>query len=214
MDPQEFARHLRKPDGEAGISIGKTMNEGNAKMHEHAFENLHLSDNDKILEIGFGNGSFIPEILGKAAHVEYSGIDISETMIEEARKLIDEKKLNNQAEVSLASISKIPFPEDYFDWILTLNTIYFWENPSSDIEELYRVLIKGGSLLICFRPKEMAEKLPVTQFGFKLYTLDDALALVKSGGFTQINYTYKEEPPADVFGNKISFSSYCLIAVK
>jgi hypothetical protein len=47
-----------------------------------------------------------------------------------------------------------------------------------------------------------------------LYTLNDALKLVESGGFDKVKYTYKEEPEVDFFGGKLAFSSYCLIAAK
>jgi ubiquinone/menaquinone biosynthesis C-methylase UbiE len=214
MDPQEFAQQLRRPEGEAGISIGKTMNEGNLKMHEHFLEVLKLNDLDRVLEIGFGNGKFIPEILSKAENVHYSGIDFSDVMVEEANKWIKQNDLDKQAEVKLGTVSDIQFPDNSFDKVITINTVYFWPTPEHDAKEIWRVLKEGGEFFLCFRPKEMAEKLPVTKFGFVLYSLEEALTLVKSAGFRELNYSFKEEPEIEMFGNKMVFSSYCIKAVK
>jgi ubiquinone/menaquinone biosynthesis C-methylase UbiE len=214
MDPQMIAQHLRKPEGEEGIAVGKRMNEGNLHMHQHFLEFLHLDDEDRVLEIGFGNGKFIPEILAKAQNVLYSGIDFSNTMVEEAIKLIEQEKLGVQAEVKLGSVSNIQYPENYFHKVITLNTIYFWPNPEEDAKEIRRVLKNQGELYVCFRPKEMAEKLPATQFGFKLYTLEDALNLLRNAGFTDLTFSYKEEPEKNVSGNKLIYSSYCIKAIK
>jgi ubiquinone/menaquinone biosynthesis C-methylase UbiE len=214
MDPQATAQQLRKPEGEEGIAMGKTMNEGNLKMHEHFLNALKLNDEDRVLEIGFGNGKFIPDILAKAQNILYSGIDYSDVMVEEASKFIQQEKLGAQAEVKLGSVSNIQYPGNYFHKVVTINTIYFWPTPENDAKEIWRVLKNKGELYVCFRPKEMAEKLAVTQYGFKLYTLDEVLNLLRNAGFTDLNYSYCEEPEIEAYGNKMVFSSYCVKAVK
>lgn len=214
MDPKELARQLRKPEGETGIFIGNKMNEGNARMYQLAFDNLNLQDNDRILEIGFGNGKFIPDILAQAKDVRYAGIDFSPDMTAEAEKLIKEKNLSGKAEVKLANLSSIPYPDQSFDKVLTVNTIYFWENPAMDIREIYRVLKPGGALLLCFRPKSMVEKLEFTKYGFRLYDPEEVMRLMESGGFRDIKDHFREEPPADFNGVMVAFASYCTKALR
>lgn len=124
MSTDEVARHLRKPEGEAGIAIGKVMNDGNSRMHAFIFELMKINDHDRILEIGFGNGKFIPEIVKKAKNVSYTGIDISHTMVSEARRFVEQMNIAS-AEVSLAGVSAIPFTNSSFDKVFTSNTLYF-----------------------------------------------------------------------------------------
>lgn len=214
MDPQAFAQQLRKPEGEAGIAMGRTMNEGNLRMHEHFLDFLTLNDHEMVLEIGFGNGKFIPDILRKNQHIKYSGIDFSEVMVTEALQFITVEQLEAQAEVKWGTVSEIDYPSQYFDRVCTINTVYFWPSPLEDAKEIRRVMKTGGTFYLCFRPKEMAEKLPVTQFGFRLYSLQDALDLLNQAGFRELTYSYREEPEIEMFGEKMTFSSYCIKAMK
>jgi tRNA G46 methylase TrmB len=41
---------------------------------------------DQVLEIGFGNGRIAPHVIGQAADVRNTGIDISPTMVAEASR--------------------------------------------------------------------------------------------------------------------------------
>jgi hypothetical protein len=44
--------------------------------------------------------------------------------------------------------------------------------------------------------------------------LDEVLNLLRNAGFTDLNYSYCEEPEIEAYGNKMVFSSYCVKAVK
>ena len=59
---KKVAIQLRKPEGEFGLKIGKKMNESNAYMNLFTIKNLPIKTNDKILELGMGNGFFVNEI--------------------------------------------------------------------------------------------------------------------------------------------------------
>jgi SAM-dependent methyltransferase len=85
LTPAERAHLLSKPEGELGIAIGKNMNETNAKIIEAVYRRLGLKSGHSVLEIGFGNGRTLPLLMGQADAVTYVGIDIAETMVEEAR---------------------------------------------------------------------------------------------------------------------------------
>lgn len=91
------------------------------------------------MEIGFGNGRYISEILNKKDNLFYYGLDFSSTMVKQAEELIASQHLNN-AEAIEADLSNNPFPNNTFDIALTINTIYFWNNPLEDAKEIYRVL--------------------------------------------------------------------------
>lgn len=214
MEPHELAAQLRKPDGEIGIEVGKRMNEGNALMHALVMELLDVRDNHSVFEIGFGNGKFIPEILGKAKDLSYSGVDISSTMLEEAQGVIRAAGISGQANVQLGNVSALPFPDGQFDRAFTINTIYFWEDPANDIKEIYRVLKPGGMFLLSFRPKKQAQHLPFTKFGFTLYDIEDALELLHEGGFANPEITYRDEPSFEINGQQVTMGSYCVKAGK
>ncbi len=131
LDIETRARQLGKLEGEVGLAMAESLNIKNANVYEFAFRSLSLRRSDRILEIGFGNGHLIPQLLTLAEDLSYVGIDISETMVSEAIAFNKDISLD----VSVGSSSAIPFSSDEFDRVLALNTIYFWPDPSRDLAE-------------------------------------------------------------------------------
>lgn len=181
---RELARQLSCPEGEYGIKTGEQMNISNGGMTELTIDSLGLRVQETVLEIGPGNASHAGYLLRKADDIRYTGIDISATMVDEARKI-------NQAFVETGHFTieqtdglTIPFPDNSFDRVFTVNTVYFWEQPLAYASEIYRVLRPGGTFHLAFTLKEFMLRLPFTQYGFQLYDVAEAVQLLKEAGFT------------------------------
>ncbi len=82
-----LAQHLANPQGEKGLEIGEMMHATNIGMTLESIKTLLIEDDEHILEIGHGNAGHVRSILNKAQHIHYTGIDISETMHHEAKRL-------------------------------------------------------------------------------------------------------------------------------
>jgi ubiquinone/menaquinone biosynthesis C-methylase UbiE len=211
---QLIAEQLKKPAGEMGKQVAEKMNLGNQLINEWTIEKLNPSANDKILEIGMGNGGFVKGILAVDSSIFYFGCDISELMIEEASRLnkmlIDKK----QAEFILATADHLPFQDASFNKVFTVNTIYFWDDPSKDLSEIHRVLENNGKLVISVRPKSIMLTYPFTQYGFKLFSKDDLVELLSANRFRIIDVMEKTEPDQEVNGNIIKVESLIVSAEK
>ncbi|RRB01135.1 class I SAM-dependent methyltransferase [Larkinella rosea] len=194
MDFEAVAAQLRKPDGEFGKQVGAKMNESNWYINQYLIENLNLKSHDHLLEIGMGNGFFVKDVFAKEPSVTYVGCDFSETMVEEASQLNQSFIENGQAQFIVASTTRLPFANETFDTVFTINTLYFWEKPSEDLAEIRRVLKPGGELQIAIRPKPLMKKLPFTQYGFTLYEKEDVVDLLSASGFRLIGVVEKDEP--------------------
>jgi len=176
-------KQLSNPDGEIGIEIGKKMNESNIQMTIDSIKSLKLIKSDVLLEIGHGNCGHLEKIYKEANDIKYFGLEISETMKYEAEKINKKLIQNNQVSFRLYEGFKIPFSDNYFDKIFTVNTIYFWENPLSFITEIYRVLKTNGILILSFAQKDFMKKLPFVKDKFSLYDNNDLELLIKKTGF-------------------------------
>ena len=186
LDPASRAQHLGNPQGSVGIAIARALNDANAKVHQLAYRALALKASDRILEVGFGNGYLIPDLLALAEGVTYAGIDISETMLGEAVQFNSERIRQGTVDVQLASSSAIPFPTATFDKTLALNTIYFWSEPSKDLAEIRRVLRPDGKLVLgCLDPAS-TKTAPVYRQGFKFYDKDQLTEMLKAAGFPSV----------------------------
>ena len=58
--------------------------------------------------------------------------------------LVKEGKLT----VLEASVENLPFKDDSFDKIITVESFYFWPDPQANLKEVHRVLKKGGTFLL------------------------------------------------------------------
>ena len=134
-DYEAMARQLAKPEGEDGIRTGHIMQEGNAGICRKAMDSLALHHGDHILEIGPGNGTHISHLFNRA-DIVYRGLDISETMVAQARELNAAHTADKRAQFTLGDGTVLPYPDAVFDHVFTVNTLYFWENPDFEINQL------------------------------------------------------------------------------
>lgn len=149
-----LANQARKPSGWFGrIVAPRVFNRENSDMEDFGLELMNPNQNDQILEIGFGNGRLISEIIRELKGGKVCGIDISDEMVELAYKKNAQWTKNGVLEIRKASIADIPYPDNYFNKIFTCNTIYFWPNPEVNIKEVRRVLKPEGRFFCAFRDK-------------------------------------------------------------
>jgi ubiquinone/menaquinone biosynthesis C-methylase UbiE len=99
----------------------------------------------KILDIGCGSGrNFI-----KKTDLEWVAVDFSEEMVKYAKKRAED--LGVSVEVIKSDSVNLPFEDDTFDSVLCFAMLHCVENPLSrkkTLQEIYRVLKKGGAVLI------------------------------------------------------------------
>lgn len=193
MTEQELkilAKNLANPEGEKGKEVAKMMNETNISMTKETIKALYLTDNEKVLELGHGNAGHLSYLLDFAENIQYTGLEISETMKSEAENI--NSKYLSQANFQLYDGNKIPFENKSFDKVMTVNTIYFWENPVEFFNEIYRVLKKNGSFVLTFAKKDFMKNLPFTS-NFKLYNYEDVEELVAQTNFKRMIRSDKEE---------------------
>lgn len=208
---QELAKQLRCPNGDNGLKVGEMMNFTNSNIINRVIESLKLKDESCILEIGPGNGAHVASIINTVNHIEYHGIDISETMVTEAGKL---NAAFGNVSFHHTDGKKIPFGECRFDTIFTANTIYFWEEPQAFANEIARVLKLGGILAIGFIPESTMKKIPFAKYGFTLYDIPAVTKLLESAGLTDINTVTATEFVTSNSGEKIEREFVVLTAKK
>jgi len=108
-------------------------------FNEFFFEQIIkiLKPNDKILDIGTGNGYILSELQKRVLNIklDFFGVDISKSMIEQARSL------TSTILFKIASNYNLPFSNNYFDIITSKNVTNF------DANELFRVLKNDGFVI-------------------------------------------------------------------
>lgn len=211
-DLKILAHNLANPQGKKGIEIGEMMNATNIGMTMESIQTLLIEDNESILEIGHGNADHVKSILNKAANIQYTGIDISETMHQEAKRL--NKRFGDQVNFVLYEEKKLPFQDKTFDKIFTVNTVYFWEHPVEYLNEIYRVLKDKGTFVLTFGQRNFMEKLPFTQFNFKLYSNSEMEEMISKSNFKRMKISEREEQIKSKTSQKTITRNYTILTIK
>lgn len=169
---QQIENQLSCPNGDDGIEMAKAMNDSNIAMTLATIKALEIKDHDAVLEIGHGNCQHLPHILEQASSIRFTGLEIAPTMQQEALRM-NQTYLNqakpNSLEFLLYDGKKLPFADDFFARIMTVNTLYFWQDHTGFLAEIFRVTQSGGRLAIAFAQKRFMQNLPFVQDKFTLF---------------------------------------------
>jgi SAM-dependent methyltransferase len=183
-----IARQLAKPSGLVGRRFtARWLNKANARMNQLTLEQLRISPQDSILEIGFGGGALLEQMLRAGPPAFLAGLDISTDMVQLASRQLSPHLSDGKLEVRCGDVKAIPYANGQFTKVCTVNTIYFWQNPAAAFMECRRVLQVGGQIFICFNSLEDLEAWPIHKHGFRLYEVAEVESLLIASGFETIN---------------------------
>lgn len=111
-------------------------------------ELLNIVHGERVLELGCGAGYAMKLILDQTSAEQVVGVDISPTIIRSAA-FRNKNSLNaKKAQLVQANVNSLPFKDGIFDRVFSIHTIYFWDDLSETLSEIYRVLTPGGSFVI------------------------------------------------------------------
>ncbi len=182
--PQFIARQGRQPSGLFGSLVGRIMSKETAAANDIAIALLNVSPGDRVLDVGTGHGAALATLATLNDPGSLDGLDFSPTALKIARKknrlLLKSGKLHLHEGASDA----MPYADQSFDKILTMHTIYFWEDAATHFGEIFRVLAPGGRFVIGFRPGDDARAASI--FPGNIYafpTIADVKQLLEKAGF-------------------------------
>ena len=164
-----------------------------AKFKKKTLELCDVSDGDRVLDVGCGNGDLINAIRRKG-NVEAYGIDISPNMIEECRRRYDGITFD------VSNGEKFDFPDDYFDIVTICCVLHHLNDPKKFFAEARRVLKPNGVLIVSelwqpFIIKQIVDYIlsPLLRAGDnKLFSRKQLNRLFNNHGFSIIDRYDKE----------------------
>lgn len=123
-------------------------------------------ESGRMLEIGVGAGYLLTEIAGRLPSVKITGIDISQDMVNTARKNVSKKGFAERIELRCMDANKMDFKNNSFDFVFSMLAYHHFKNPVNVLNEIHRVLKKGREAWIydghagipCERIREVRKK--------------------------------------------------------
>lgn len=156
------------------IHKGMEVKEPHEKVVE--FAKNYLKPGMRVLDHGCGKGRHSLYLAEEG--MEVHALDIADTALEALKSRVENNQLFEKIKVVRGDIKDLPFPDDYFDAVISTNVINHgkWSDIKQYFKEIERVLKSGGYVhIVCisveFLPfvesKKMEEIEPNTYIGFK-----------------------------------------------
>lgn len=200
----------------AGTERGERMATGHDVLVKQIFVKWRNEDIPFILDAGCGNGRALMTAKEKGAQ-KLAGIDVSEQMIVEAKKNLPE------AELYVTPMQELKmWGDDTFSHIMSIEALYYLQDPLEGLKELRRVLKPDGKIAVAIDyygeskgSHSWADALP---FDITLLNEREWVALFKEAGFDDIASsrilrmehikTEEEFEPSSFFPNYEAYQDY------
>lgn len=160
----------------------RLMNRGNAGMNEAALELLEVTDGERVLDVGFGGGVTFAPLIERGAIV--TGVDRADDVVAAAKHAHRDALAAKRLDVAVGEVQALPFADGYFDAAVTVNTVYFWPDLGAGLDELRRVLVPGGRLVVAIRSGAAMRK--VSREIFTVRAPEDVRAAIEAAGFAAV----------------------------
>jgi phosphatidylethanolamine/phosphatidyl-N-methylethanolamine N-methyltransferase len=105
---------------------------------------LMSADEGRVLEVGVGTGLLLPQY---PAHLQVTGLDISERMLTRAHRKVQDHRLAHVA-MQVADAQKLGFASSSFDVVVLPFVITLLPDSETALDECARVLKPTGSIII------------------------------------------------------------------
>jgi len=206
---QQLASQLACPTGTA---VSEKMNVANAFISARSIEALAARPDERVIEIGPGNGILslpIIEALGAGGH--YIGLELSDDMARQAAANLSQKE-GCSVDIHCGDSVTAPIDKNSVDGVIAVNVLYFFEDISEILGKISSWLKPGGRAIFGVRSSQSLKGMPFTRFGFHIRTLEEITAELKANGFGKVSSEYFDEGVSQLEDIEIAVDSVIIRA--
>jgi len=116
------------------------MHRGHLAVTTPVLDEWALTDSDRVLDVGCGNGWAVRLMLERGAGAGI-GVDLSPKMIDQAGSL-------GSGSFHVASGERLPLPDDHVSHVLSVESLYYYTDPVAALREWARVARPGARLAV------------------------------------------------------------------
>ncbi|MFZ0806192.1 MAG: methyltransferase domain-containing protein, partial [Candidatus Sulfotelmatobacter sp.] len=129
---------------------GPKMEQHHLDITEKTIRLMNLRPGERVLDLGCGSGwatRLLARLVGEGPEGfgQVIGLDVSDEMVRQARE--SSKDFENVLYV-WGSAQQIPWEENFFDKVLSVESFYYYADQDRALMELFRVMAPRGRLFI------------------------------------------------------------------
>ena len=178
-----------KPAGKAGADMLRYMNEEHSDLTIWALDLFDYDNKDRVLDIGCGGGATLRLLHERIPDGHLTGVDYSDVSVTLSRKLNADLIAAGKMEIVAGSVTNLPFNNDSFNKIVTVESFYFWPDPVECLREAQRVLIPKGVFLLVSEIYERPDLTPhcrrnISKYNMNVPGIDEFTDMFDSAGFS------------------------------
>jgi ubiquinone/menaquinone biosynthesis C-methylase UbiE len=118
------------------------------RIGRRTVERLALATGAKVLDVGCGTGaSALPAAEAVGSKGSVVGVDLAARLLDRARAKAKARGLSN-VEFRLADMTSLGYPNDHFDAVVSVFSIFFVPDMEGLVRELWRMVRPGGKLAV------------------------------------------------------------------
>ncbi len=178
----------------ADAGEGEKMGRHHLDITEKTMRLMELCAGERVLDLGCGSG-WATRLLarmvseGPDGFGQVIGVDISDEMVRQARA--SSRDFENVMFV-VGSAAQIPWEENFFDKVLSVESFYYYPDQDRALAELFRVMAPRGRLFILINlykdnPYSL-QWVPKLKVPVHVRSADEYVALLKAHAFENVEY--------------------------
>ena len=175
------------------------MNARHSQVTDWGLRQAGIEPHYTILDVGCGGGRTVSKLAEVATQGKVYGIDYSEASVAMSERTNARWIDMQRVEIRHASVSHLPFEDGSFDLVTAVETHFWWPDLPAGVREIYRVLKRGGTLVVIAEVYKGANTIvarlieqKASRTGMKLLDPEEHRALLAHAGFSEIQITPKD----------------------
>lgn len=109
-------------------------------------------ESGQVLDVGCGPANLLTALAKEARaegkSIKAFGVDYSSALVREGQKALVKQGLRETVQLEWGDAHSLSFPPEEFDLVVSTGSIHHWRQPIVVLNEIHRVLVARGTLLI------------------------------------------------------------------
>ena len=173
---------------------GPKMENHHLDITEKTLRRMNLRPGERVLDLGCGSGwatRLLARIVGDGPEGtgQVIGLDIADEMVRQARAA--SREFENVMFVQ-GSAAQIPWEENFFDKVLSVESFYYYPDQDRTLAELFRVMAPRGRLFILinlYKDNEYSlQWVPKLKVPVQVRSAAEYVDLLKAHAFENVEY--------------------------